>query len=44
MEEDVQVLKDVSFRMINIYLKEGLEKIAEAGKRDDENQEYLSIK
>ena len=44
MEEDVQVLKDVSFRMINIYLKEGLEKIAEAGKIGEEIQEYLNIK
>ena len=43
MEEDVQILKDVCFRMINIYPKEGLGKIAEAGKKDDENQEHLSI-
>jgi len=30
--------------MINIFLKEGLEKIEEVGKIGDENQEYLNIK
>ena len=43
MEEDVQALKDVSFYMINIYPKEGLKKIAEAGKIGGEIQEYLNI-
>jgi hypothetical protein len=39
----VQALKDVSFRMINIYPSEGLEKIAEVEKISDINQEYLNI-
>jgi hypothetical protein len=37
-------LKGVSSRIINIFLKEGLEKIEEVGKIGDENQEYLNIK
>ena len=37
MEEDVQVLKDVSSRMINIFLKEGLVWTGEAETIEDLN-------
>jgi len=35
MEEDVQVLKDVSSRIINIFLKEGLARAGEAETIED---------
>jgi len=35
MEEDVQALKGVSFRIMNIFLSEGLEKIGEAETIED---------
>ena len=41
MEEDVQALKDVSSRIMHIFLKGDLRKTGEADSIEDEKKEYL---